>query len=392
MTRIKKIGCVIAYANNHNNYGTSLQGFATVKKIRDLGYHVEIIRYNKNFRFIQKLKMVYYMFRCGTYTGSLRRLKEEINKKLHRNYAKDIRVRTASVNTFKEKYIIPFFKAYNGYDSLKNGSLSYDLVLVGSDQLWLPISLYGKYYNLLFVEETVPKVSYASSFGVSFIPNFQREATGEYLNRFDRIGVRELHGKNIVESVSNKNATVVVDPTILMTRKEWEKVSDESKFNVSEPYIFCYFLGRNKKSREAVNQLKKKTKLKVITVRHMDEYISFDEKFGDEAPYDVSPSDFIKLISKAKYVCTDSFHGTVFSIIFNRKFMTFYRFRSKDKSSRNSRIDSLFELFDLFDRLYDGSNIFKIEKDINYSIVNMKIESLRDASLEFLKDSLSIAK
>ena len=84
------------------------------------------------------------------------------------------------------------------------------------------MSLPNKFFNLLFVDDRVRKVAYASSFGVSEIPSFQRKATGAYLNRFYKIGVREQRGKEIVEELSHQKATVVVDPTMLLSRKEWE--------------------------------------------------------------------------------------------------------------------------------------------------------------------------
>lgn len=119
----------------------------------------------------------------------------------------------------------------------------------------------------------------------------------------------------------------------------------------------------------------------------MDEYVPEDELFGDEAPYNVDPNDFVKYISRAAYVCTDSFHCTVFSIIFHRQFMTFYRFAEGSKTGRNSRIDSLFKILGLQDRLYAG-NISVIDNSISYDIVDEKLKSLRENSLEFLKNSL----
>ena len=392
-TKQKKIGCVIAYAKNHNNYGTSLQSYAILKKIQDLGYQVEVIHYNKNLDLIKKIQLIYNMLRCGTFKTSIRTIKEKVNKKLHKKYAENIEIRTQAVNKFKQSYLIPYFKEYNGWEELKKGALNYNLVIVGSDQVWLPISLYSKYYNLLFVPDSVPKVSYASSFGVSSIPKFQRKETGDFLNRFDRIGVREIQGKKIVESLSNKKAKVVVDPTLLLTRHEWEKEIEKSSVKIREPYIFCYFLGTNKKSIEAVSQLKKNTGLKVISIKHMDEYVPSNELFGDEAPYNVSPIDFINYLNNATYVCTDSLHGTIFSILFNKQFMTFYRYDPKTKNSRNSRIDSLFKLLNLSSsRLFDGNNILAIKEEINYQVINIRVEELRKESLDFLKDSLTLAK
>lgn len=387
----KKIGCVIAYTENHNNYGTSLQGYATLRKISDLGYQCEIIRYKKQLSFIAKIKLVYEMLRCGGTKDKLRVLKERLNMKIYHEYAHNIEIRREAVNKYKAKKLVPYFHEYIGFDALCRGSLKYGAVLVGSDQVWTPMSLYSKFFNLLFVDDDVPKIAYASSFGVSSIPKIQIKETKHYLERFDRIGVREIKGKEIVESISNNHATVVADPTMLLTREDWEKEIKDAKVKDYGHYIFCYFLGTNQNSRAAVNELKRLTGYKIITIRHMDEYVKSDEHFGDEAPYDIDPNDFVKLISNADYVCTDSFHCTVFSILFHRKFMTFYRFSQNSKSSRNSRIDSLFDLLGLYSRLFSG-DISKINDDIDYKFVDSKLFDLRNESIKFLKESLELAK
>lgn len=383
-----KIGCVIAYNDNHNNYGTSLQGYATIKKIQDLGYKCEIIRYKKQLSNIEKVILIIQMFRCGGTFDKLRNLKERLNFILHKRYKNNINIRTKAVNRYKTQKLEPLFKYYHGYEALCNGSQNYDAVLVGSDQVWTPMSLYNKYYNLLFVDERIPKVAYASSFGVSEIPKIQRKETGVYLNRFSSIGVRELKGKEIVDSLSTKKAKVVVDPTLLLTKQDWEKEIENSKINDDKPYIFCYLLGTNQEARDAISKLKAKTGLKIIVIRHLDEYVSKDEKFGDEAPYDVSPNDFVKYISRAQYVCTDSFHCTIFSILFHRQFITFYRFAENSKNSRNSRIDSLFSLLGLSDRLYKNEIYDTINNGINYDEVDRKLNELRIDSVNFLKSSL----
>lgn len=385
-----KIGCVIAYTPGHNNYGTSLQGYAMLKKIQQLGYNCEVIQYKKNLTIIQKLRFIVNAIRAGEAKELYSRFTQKNVLKKYPLYALGIKQRTEAVNKYKEKKLIPLFHEYVGYEALHNGSRNYSAVVVGSDQVWTPMSLPNKFFNLLFVDDSVTKVAYASSFGVSEIPNFQKKATSEYLDRFAYIGVREQRGKEIVDSLSHKTAQVVADPTLLLSRDEWEKEIEDSKINETEPYIFCYFLGTNQDARKAVNELKAKTGLKIITIRHMDEYVPEDEKFGDEAPYNVDPNDFVKYISKATYVCTDSFHCSVFSIIFHRKFMTFYRFANNSKTGRNSRIDSLFNVLGVNkNHIYkEGSILNGIEDPINWSDVDLNLSKLRQESIGFLDNAL----
>ena len=312
-------------------------------------------------------------------------------------YKKIVLERTAAVNAYKEKKLIPMFRTYRGFKNLSKGSLNYDAVVVGSDQVWTPLSLPNKFYNLLFVTDSVRKIAYASSFGVSDIPKFQKKATGEYLDRFYKIGVREERGKEIVEELSHQTAEVVADPTLLLTREEWEQevgeiISESTLANINEaeraPYIFCYFLGRNSESWQAALRLQKRTGLRIIAVRHMDEYVDEFASFGDVAPAAMDPNDFVRYIAKAKYVCTDSFHCTVFSTIFHKQCMTFYRFAKNSMTGRNSRIDSLFNVLKISrDHIYDG-DIDKIDSSIDWKCVDEKLSELRKRSVEFLRNSL----
>ena len=119
----------------------------------------------------------------------------------------------------------------------------------------------------------------------------------------------------------------------------------------------------------------------------MEEYRSADEGIGDYICYDLNPYDFVKLLSEANYVCTDSFHGTAFSIIMHRKFITFYR---EFGQSTNSRIDNLLSIFDLRDRLFNG-DVECIEQEIDYEGVDKTLEGYRKESLIFFKNACSLA-
>lgn len=393
----KKIGCVIAYTPGHTNYGTSLVGYALLKKIQMLGFDVEVINYIKRLTNCQKITFIINALRAGELKELLRRARKNKDMIEHPDYASNIRIRVDAVEAYKNKKLIPYFRNYVGYDNLHRGSKNYDTIVVGSDQVWTPMSLPNRFYNLLFVDDRVHKVAYASSFGVSIIPSFQKKKTGAYLDRFYRIGVREQKGKDIVETLSHQKATVVADPTMLLNAKEWEDEifhDDINGFEVpNEPYIFSYFLGTNPESRTATDILKNKTGLKIISLRHMDEYYEEDEKFGDYAPYDVDPNGFLRLIHEAKYVCTDSFHCTAFCVQFHKQFMTFYRFAQSSSIGRNSRIDSLFNVLGMHrERIYgsreNGNDIFKITNAIDWDYVDRNLMKLRDDSVEFLKRSL----
>ena len=264
--------------------------------------------------------------------------------------------------------------------------------MVGSDQVWGPFSLYAKFYNLLFVDDRIPKFSYASSFGVSNIHPCQKDAVAHYLNRINRIGVREQRGKEIVKELTGRDAEVVLDPTLLLSQGEWARNIDESRCKVGEPYILCYVLGERKDIRGVIKELGEKTGLKIVNLPHIDNYHAMDNSLGDINLYDVGPFDFIRLIRDADYVVTDSFHGSVFSILFHKKFITFYRQDPKAKGSTHSRIDSLFSIFNIKDRIYKTDIYDSIQKEIDYDYVDGKLEEMRKDSITFLTDSLALSK
>ena len=216
--------------------------------------------------------------------------------------------------------------------------------------------------------------------------------TAQYLNRIDYISVRETKGASIIKKLTGRDATVALDPTLLFTGNEWMEIFPYEKKH-DEPYIFAYFLGTFESHRKAVEKFAKETNLKVITCPHMDDFVEKDITFGDEQRFDIDPVDFLNLIRGADYVCTDSFHGTVFSILNHKKFLTFNRYKEGGKESRNSRIESLTGLLGLQNRRYnfnDGSITECINQKINYSEVEVKLQVLRKNTLDFLKKSLEI--
>ena len=194
-----------------------------------------------------------------------------------------------------------------------------------------------------------------------------------------------------MESLSSRKAEVVADPTMLLTREQWLEFASRSEKQVpSEPYIFCYFLGTREDIRQEAKKLAEKTGLKIVIMRHMDEYVPADETLGDYAPYDVNACDFVNLLRGAAYVCTDSFHGTVFSILMHRRFITFYRTKPTAGNSTHSRIDSLLNTFGLSSRIY-RNDINPVLAEIDYDKVDQKLAEYREKSLAFFRDALALA-
>lgn len=383
---MKKIGlCVVT---NNNNFGSMLQSYATMKTLENMGYDYDIIRYKKKYTPMFILKSIPRIFNPITISDK----KLIIQKKILMMFHKDVKVLNANRNKmfdkFRKEHFLKFSPIAYGYEELMKLGIKYDAYLVGSDQLWSPSGLATNFYNLNFVNDSKLKISYASSFGVKEIPSYQIEKTQKYLNRIDFISTRENSGKIIVKELTNKEVPVVVDPTLLFNDIEWNDILKDEKL-YEEEYIFSYFLGPNAKHREIVKKLAKETGLKIVTIRHMDQYVEADNNYGDYFPYEVGPQEFVNLIRHAKYICTDSFHGAVFSIINHKQFIVFNRYADEAKDSKNSRIDSLCTNLGLENRRFKSNILEEMKKEINYKQVNSKLDVMRENSKRYLTDALS---
>jgi len=382
---MKKVGLCVCY--DTKNYGSQLQVLATIKKVAELGYDYEIIRYKKKFTLPFILKSLTRLANPYFVRIKINGIRKKIVISKYPEIKKQVNIRNKRFYEFVEQYFEKLSVPYYGYNELVQGTKNYDGFLVGSDQLWLPSNMGSKFYNLLFVPEKYPKIAYATSFGVSQIPWYQKRRTKNYLNRFNRISTREIRGSEIIKELTGKNVEVVCDPTLLFDSREWDKMIPHKQV-IKESYIFCYFLGTNIKHRDVANELSKKTGLQIVSIPFLDNFVKEDLNFGNIKLFDIDAVDFVNIIRNAEFVLTDSFHGSVFSILYHKKFITFNRFSNESKNSRNSRIDSLCKLLGLEQRRYSGDIYNSIIKDIDYNAVDMKLEKLRVNSEKYLREAL----
>lgn len=384
---MKKAGLCVRY--DCDNFGSMLQILATQKAINQVGWDYEIIRYDKRTPMFY-LTNVTRLFNPFFMKGKIEAFEKNRKLKGYPEVQKGNSIRNKCIDQYRKKYVGPYSPVYKGYENLVSGVKKYDAVIVGSDQLWTPAGIKSKFYNLLFVPDQINKVSFATSFGVGEVPSSQKRMTTQYLKRINHISVRETRGAEIVKELTDKDVTVALDPTLLFTGDEWRSIFPDNRV-IDEPYILAYFLGSNEDHRDAVEQLKKDTGLKVITIPFMDVFVERDLTFGDERLFEVGPVEFLNLIRGAEYICTDSFHGSVFSILNHKRFITFNRTNSSDKQTRNSRIDSLFGLLGLEQRRYQTGMRLKdaIDVFIDYVSVDQKLIELRKETLGFLNEALN---
>lgn len=385
MEKEKQVGICACYATK--NYGSMLQAFATQAAIEKLGFRTEFIRYKKKQTFLSCLRQIPRLLNSNLMFDKWMLIKKKMLICMHPAIKAQDKKRNDRFYDFGKRYYKCFSEEYYGYEALKKAADKYETVLVGSDQLWTPGGLPTNFYNLMFVPDEVNKVSYATSFGVSNIPWYQKRRTKKYLSRIDYLSVRELRGAEMVSSLACREVKIVADPTLLLTAPEWDEVIPKKEV-VAEPYIFCYFLGKNEMHRELGEELSRITGLRIISTPFLDSFVKRDLHFGDEQRFSTGPDDFVNLIRNAEYVLTDSFHGTVFSILYHKQFLTLSRFFSGTQS-RNSRIESILHLVGLEKRLFKQDVFREIRDFIDYVRVDENIEILRRESYEFLSRALN---
>ena len=388
---MKKTAIVSCYFQH--NYGSMLQAYATQMAIDKLDYENETIDIAGFNHEIKKAKILYFAKASLTSDILISKLgmaKNVLIKKFSKNdYARLSKVRSDRFDAFGKKYF-RLSSRYSSKEELgKKCDENYSSVLVGSDQLWLPGNIAADYYTLNFVPTTVNSIAYATSFGQSSLPKDSAKKATIFLKKIKHIGVREESGQKLVKKLAGRNVPVVCDPTLLFTGDEWMKIQKKEPI-IKGKYILCYFLGNNPPHREFAEKLKKETGCKIVALTHLDEFVKSDEGYADETPYNIDPADFLNLIRNAEYVCTDSFHCSVFSILYKKEFYTFRRYNRNTRQSTNSRLDTLFKITGIEGRLLAGDE--KIVDCLNiktdFDEAHKKLAGVRQQSYEYLKVAL----
>ena len=365
-----------------NNYGAELQAFALQRKLNIMGYKAEIIDYlfykSKGFK-KEKVSRPYYNFPLKKRIKEfLLPIIEEMKSLPHyKNYKNRIR----GFERFHDKYTRFSPVRYYSYSQLYTNPPVYDVYCVGSDQVWNP-NCYTSLnpYFLTFAPKSSKKIAYASSFGVKNLPNDAKNTYKENLGQLTHISTREKTGIKIIKDLTGREAELVLDPTFLLTQEEWNEIANCSKVP-NYKYILLYVLKDSKFITKTAMELSKLSGLKIVRITKGAFKQDSNKSILDIT--DAAPDDFVGLFSKADMVLTNSFHGTVFSIIYQKDFYTILK-KNKDNNSR--QIDLLNSL-DLGNRLvYEGS--FLQQPSIDYKISNTRIEKLRHQSLDYLINAI----
>ncbi len=357
-----KVLIITLYSNN--NFGNKLQNYALQEYIKELNDSFEVKTQRVNYERHTDNILEHYLWKVYHFF-------KMFNKK--RNDREETFI------LFNDKFI-DYTDNYIGSNSKKKIT-GYDYYVYGSDQVWNPNGTGSSDFFIGLL--TNNNISYAASLSANLVPDKLRDKYKKSLSKFKNISVREDRGKEIVEDITDrKDIVVLIDPTMLLTAVEWDKVSNKPKQLdkiEGKKFILNYFLGSLSESRKKeIERLAKENDCYIINI--LDKSDPF---------YNCGPSEFLYLEKHAFLICTDSFHSSVFAILYDRPFIIFERENSSDMYSR---IDTLINKFKLKNRKYNGKNITKENLEHDYTEAYKILEKEREKSKKFLEKALDIKK
>lgn len=386
----KRIG-IFTHYHNSLNYGGNLQAYALCRVLSDLRYDAQQVAYdrrhdpsfwkNSSHSIVYRLaKFVYRAF-----------ISRPLNAYRNRSVLISLKARRNAFLTFNHD-AIPHSDTVYSHKTLSECIGLYDVFITGSDQVWHP-SAVCEAYLLDFVDgKKTPKLSYAASMAVDSLSATQLSRYQQSLSDYQAISVREANAVSILQPAVSVCVEQVLDPTLLLTDEQWDAFVP--KRSIEAPYLFCFFLGDTPKHRSLAEEYAKKHGLQIVTLPHLSgSFRKCDKDFGDIKLYDVSPPDFISLIKYSACVFTDSFHTSVFSIIYHKEFFIFDRSSSQ---SMGSRIVSLLDLFGFQERYCNVPSKMTPQyigslQALDYTVPFPKFDTMKNCSLAFLQRNLDIA-
>lgn len=335
----------------HSNYGGILQCYALSEYLKKLGHEPIVIRREHNRPIFVKRWIL----------ALLRGLR------IPRYYRPNKIDRTINIRPFVEQYLNRTYPISSDKQMLRVcKEYNFDAVIVGSDQVWRRsfAKKYGYNYFLDFVPEDIVKLSYAASFGISdweYTPEESKNICN-LMQRFTSVSVREEDAVSLCNAKMLVDAEWLVDPTLLLTSQEYSVITSNRK--IKEKYIFLYWLGDKFRINGELEEYKSKG-YKIVELNLRDECEQ------------VSVQDWLSYIRYADKIITDSFHGVVFSILFEKRFSIY-----KNESGGVGRLSSLMKLLGL-------ACCIDMDQNIDYAVLSEKLESLREKSKIYLTRSLT---
>ncbi len=396
---MKKIGIITHYYES-TNYGGLLQSYALAFYINNYTIHnAKQISYklSEKIEIIEK-KTIFQKFSQMTPTKFVRTLlirltnckSVSITKKVKQQFQLEFEQRKKSCEIF-EKSIPHTTDKYYTKENIVELNDIFDIFISGSDQVWNP-NWYKKPFFLEFVHDTIPKIAYAASMGVSYISDKQKEVLFPIIENFDFISVREPTAKKLLTEIQ-KEVVAVLDPVFLPSKENWVEICADRI--VKEPYMFRHFLQINRNKKKIENILARSKHLIKVSIPYLKAPYNTYEKWSEYAQINsAGPKEFLSLIMHSDCIVTDSFHTVAFSIIFNKNFYVVHRNSDNSKLSINSRLTDILHTFQLTQRMVSSIDQLTPEllnETIDYTIVNKILIEKKEESINFLLKALGDA-
>lgn len=375
----EKIKCGILTINvDLMNYGNRLQNYALQQTLIKLGASPYTVNYKPSYpekSYINLNPITVEKTHEQKFRDEIKQIRCRLLF-LRNRYAR--KKKAENYKNFLQSRIIWTSENYSinsDFSKLK----AFDYMVAGSDQIWNP---YWEGTQPIYFMEFMPeqkRIAYAASFGVFDIPEEMMDLYVRYLKAIPNISCREDRGCEIIEHLTGVRPLQVLDPVFLLCLAEWLTIEEKPKyFKKRKPYILVYILGDLSEEQSR--------KIKELKIRYGYDVIYLDQRDRFYSIF-ASPNEFLYLIHHAEVVCTDSFHGCAFSIVFNRPFVCFQRTLNNGVvQDMSSRLVSMFRLFqcDRYDSVLSISEMVNME----YKKINEIIRTEKEKSLLFLKNAI----
>lgn len=376
-----------------NNYGAALQGQALYATLQELGCEPQFVRYSGNEFDKSYLRyLAFYVKWIGgrVYHAVFPNSKDAKHRRLQRQFRTQIKAREAIFKRFSKENMAFWNKKRVGWYSLKRKHPVTDIYICGSDQIWNPHFKRGRNdpgYFLAFAPKGAKKIAYAPSFGCSDLPPKAKEDIKELLADYHAISVREESGIDIVRKYADREAKLVLDPTMLRTPEQWKALAGLPE-GIPKKYILCYRFAESEHTKETIRQMSQELGLPVISLPLSDEGMK-DTEFT--SVFAAGPKEFVGLIQNAALVCTDSFHATVFSVLMKTPVCVFLRESYQGGNSMNSRVNSLLKMLQLEHLIVtseDTAAKARTAMQEDYTVAHQILTQRREESMAYLQDAL----
>lgn len=369
---MKKVGIITFHASH--NCGSMMQAYALQKMLKKMNVDNEIIDFQS---FGQK--------DMYAVVHTKKEWKNFVKNMLTLPYRKKIKLQWESYEQYKNKIFDLSGKKYSTTSELIETNDLYSTFISGADQIWnITIRDYDDAYFLNFVKDDRKKNSYAPSFGAKRIEEHadNKQKYINFLNSYNNLSIRENNGKKWIKELTGRDAKLVLDPTLLLQEDDYlEAIEDIA---VDKNYIFYYSPKYNKKIDKLVKRIAKKYNKKVIVWNAIEYYVKQEQRNGFILPEKINPGVYLYLIKHADLVITTSFHGSIFSTIYRKKFWTI---KNGDMFSKDDRVITLLKQIGFEDKLIDldFDNNKDYFEEIDYTNYEKKLDELRNESINYLK-------